>query len=219
MNDAPTMEKPMKGHRALYLLLTALSTMCAFYLLGMATLFALAWSSPLPQRLNVKDSVVVEFADGTTAHAFLGSDQRWRIPRDLSGIDPRYIEALIRLEDKRFWEHQGVDPLAIGRAAISNLTQGKVVSGASTITMQLVRMLEPRPRTLRSKLTEAFRAAQLSMRMSKEDVLEQYLRFLPFGSNIEGIETAALTYFGHSADVLSPAEIATLLAVPKLPQI
>jgi penicillin-binding protein 1C len=178
---------------------------------------AAAWLVPLPERLSSPHSVVIEYRDGTPAHVFLAPDERWRVPTRTQDIDPAYLRALLALEDKRFRYHPGVDPLAVGRAVVSNVTKGRRVSGASTLTMQLVRVLEPRPRTLFSKVIESFRAVQLELRMSKEDILAAYLQFVPYGRNVEGVEAAALAYFGHRATHLSPAEIATLLAVPQNP--
>jgi len=179
--------------------------------------WAAAWWVPLPERLAAPHSVVIEYRDGTPAHVFLAPDERWRILTRSQDIDPAYLRALFALEDKRFAWHPGVDPLAVARAVVSNVTKGRRVSGASTLTMQLVRVLEPRPRTLLSKLIEAFRAVQLELRMSKEDILAAYLQFVPYGRNVEGVEAASLAYFGHRATHLSPAEIATLLAVPQNP--
>jgi penicillin-binding protein 1C len=182
-----------------------------------ALFFALAYTIPLPTRLLTRDAVVVEYRDGTAAHVFLSADDRWRIaPTD---VDPAYVEALVRLEDKRFWSHPGVDVVAVGRAFGLNLIRGRRISGASTITMQLVRLLEPRPRTYRSKLVEAFRALQLELFFDKREIMHHYLRFVPYGRNVEGVEAAALAYFGHRADALTPAEIATLLAVPQGPSL
>ncbi len=172
---------------------------------------------PLPARLSEPPSTVVEFRDGSTAHVFLSPDEKWRAPVALDQVDPAYVEALIRLEDRRFRWHPGIDPIAIARAAFTNLLSGRRVSGGSTITMQLDRVLEPRPRTLRTKLIESFRALQLEARMSKDEILTAYLQFVPYGRNVEGIESASLAYFGHRATSLSPAEIATLLAVPQNP--
>lgn len=185
--------------------------------LGVLGLWAAAWLVPLPERLHEADSVVVTWRDGKPAHVFLSPDDKWRVEVTRAEVDPAYVKALVALEDERFWTHWGVDPVAIGRAALSNLRFGRVVSGASTLTMQLARLLESRPRTLRSKVIEAFRAFQLEVRLSKDEILAQYLRLVPFGKNIEGVQTAALSYFGHTADALSPAEICTLLAVPQSP--
>jgi penicillin-binding protein 1C len=179
--------------------------------------WALAWGVPLPARLASDGSTVVQWRDGTTAHVFLAPDDRWRIPVRVDEVDPALLEALIRLEDKRFARHLGVDGLAILRAAFLNASQGEVVSGGSTLTMQVVRLLQPRPRTVASKLVEAARAVQLELRLSKAEILEAWLQFTPYGRNVEGIEAASWSYFGHGANALSPAEIATLLAVPQNP--
>lgn len=184
---------------------------------ALVVVVALAYALPLPARLLEPGSPVVEYRDGSPAHVFLSPDDKWRVPARLDEVDPRYVEALLRFEDKRFYLHPGVDPLAIARAAALNLSRGRVVSGASTLTMQLVRVLEPRPRSFSSKIVEAFRALQLELVLSKEEVLEAYLTFIPFGRNLEGVEAASLAYFGHTAKALSPAEIATLLAVPQRP--
>jgi len=160
---------------------------------------------------------MVRYSDGGTAHVFLSPDDRWRIPVRLDEVDPDYVAAVVEIEDARFHSHPGVDPLAVGRAVVQNLQAGTVVSGASTITMQVVRLAEPRPRTLRSKVIEAARAVQLELRMSKEEILSAYLDLVPYGGNIEGIEAGSLALFGHSADHLTPAEICTLIAIPQDP--
>lgn len=179
-------------------------------------LFLLAYAVPLPERGD-QWSQVVEYRDGTPAHVFLASDDKWRLDVALDDVDPKLIESLVALEDKRFWNHDGVDPLAVVRAAWSNLTSGRRVSGGSTLTMQLARLLEPRPRTLPNKLLDMFRAFQLDLRLSKRDILESYLAHTPYGDNVEGVASAAWSYFGHSARYLTPLEIATLLAVPQGP--
>lgn len=180
-------------------------------------LFVAVYAVPLPDR-ETGWSTVVEYRDGTPAHVFLSPDDKWRLQVDLDAVDPKLLEALVALEDKRFWDHDGVDPLAIGRAAWSNLSSGHRVSGGSTITMQLARLLEPRPRTIPSKLLDMFRAAQLDLRLAKREILAEYLSRTPYGDNVEGVESAAWAYFGHGARHLSAVEIATLLAVPQGPQ-
>ena len=178
------------------------------------------WSAAtanLPTRLSTRASTVVSFRDGSPAHVALAPDDRWRVAASLSTVDPEYVEALVRFEDQRFWGHPGVDPIAFARAMAQNLWHGEVVSGASTLTMQLVRMLEPRPRTVGSKLVEMHRALTLEIALTKEEILVNYLTFAPYGRNVEGVEAASLAYFGHPADHLSAAEIATLLAVPQNP--
>ena len=187
--------------------------------LGAALLLAVVAERlvPLPDRLSQPGSAVVELRDGSYAHVFLSSDERWRIAIPRAEVDPAYVAALVRFEDRRFWIHPGVDPLAVARAAVQNARAMEVVSGGSTLTLQLVRVLEPRPRTLASKVVESLRAFQLELRMSKKEILEAYLQFAPYGRNVEGVEAASLAYFGHTARALSPAEIATLLAIPQDP--
>jgi penicillin-binding protein 1C len=175
------------------------------------------YAAPLPTDYFPRGSTVVELRDGSTAFVFLSPDDKWRIHRELSEIDRRYIDALLRVEDHRFYDHAGVDPIAIVRATFQNLSHFRIVSGASTLTMQLVRMREPRSRTLFSKAVECFRAFQIEARYEKDQILALYLTHVPYGKNVEGIEAASLAYFGHRADALSPEEIATLLAVPQNP--
>ena len=185
--------------------------------LACAVLVALSQAVPLPARLSRHGSTVVRWQDGSIAHLTLAPDDRWRIPVTRDQVDPAYVEALVRLEDRRFWIHPGVDPLAVVRAALTDLVHGRVVSGASTLTMQVVRLCQPRPRTLRSKAIEAATAVQLELRLSKEQILSAYLDLVPMGGNLEGVEAASQAFFGHSAAHLSPAEIATLLAIPQSP--
>jgi len=180
-------------------------------------LVAAAWVVPLPARLALPGSPVVRYRDGSVAHVFLAPDDRWRVAASPDRVDPAYLAALVAFEDARFWWHPGVDPVAVGRAVVQNVSAGRVVSGASTLTMQLVRLAEPRPRTLRSKVVEAFRAAQLELRWSKTEILAGYLALAPYGRNLEGVESASWAAFGHGAQALTAGEIATLLAIPQNP--
>jgi len=173
---------------------------------------------PLPERLAQPGSTIVVHADGSPMHVFLSPDDRIRVAVTPGDVDPDFVRALVRFEDKRFFRHGGVDPLAILRAAATDLRHGEARQGGSTITMQVVRILEPRPRTLRSKAIEVLRAIQLEERLSKEEILAAYLTFAPYGRNVEGIEAASLAIFGHSARDLAPEEIATLLAIPQAPK-
>ncbi len=179
--------------------------------------FSVFWLVPLPERLSAPPSTVIRFSDRSTGFVFLSKDEKWRIKADLTRIDSDYRKALIAYEDRRFYYHFGIDPIAILRASVQNILGGKIVSGASTLTMQLVRVLEPRPRAFSSKFFEAFRAIQLELRLSKKEILSAYMTYISFGKNIEGVETAVWSYFGHGANNLSPAEIAVLLSVPQLP--
>ncbi|HEU4611548.1 MAG TPA: transglycosylase domain-containing protein, partial [Kofleriaceae bacterium] len=202
----------LKRARRLRVAFVAIIAANALWLALIAAVFAV----PLPAR-PADWSVTVEYRDGQPAYVFLSHDEKWRLPVTLERVDPKYVDALIALEDKRFYSHIGVDPVAIVRAAWSDLITLRRVSGGSTLSMQLARLLEPRPRTIRSKLIEMFRAMQLDARLSKREILEQYLSRTPYGRNLEGIESAAWSYFGHGAQHLAPLEIATLLSVPQGP--
>jgi penicillin-binding protein 1C len=175
------------------------------------------YAVPLPERLSAAPSPVVRWRDGTPAHIFLAPDDRTRMAVRLTDVDPAYVRALFELEDRRFTTHVGVDPIALMRAAIGNLTGAGPRSGASTLTMQLVRVVEPRPRTYLSKGVEVWRAMQLETRLSKDQILSAYLTFTPYGRNVEGVEAASWAYFGHGSAHLAADEIAVLLAVPQAP--
>jgi penicillin-binding protein 1C len=156
-------------------------------------------------------------AEGVLLRAYLSQDEKWRLPVALEALPPFFVQGLLCLEDKRFWEHPGVDPLALGRALGQNVRAGRVVSGGSTLTMQVARLLTPRPRTLRAKLIEALRALHLEWRLSKAQILTLYLTYAPYGGNIEGITAASHLYFGRSPAALTPAEAAFLFLLPQAP--
>ena len=137
--------------------------------------------------------------------------------RPLSAMSPRVIQATVAVEDERFYLHPGVDPLSVARACLTNLRRRRVVSGASTITMQVIRLLRPRPRRLKAKLIEAFRALQLERELSKNEVLELYLNVAPYGGNCIGVEAASLRYFGKSARDLTLPEAALIAGLPQAP--
>jgi penicillin-binding protein 1C len=180
--------------------------------------FFLSWVFPFPwENLRRPPAVVVTDRTGEPLRFFLPADERWRFPVKLSELPPELPRALVASEDRRFYHHPGVDPLSVVRAAWSNLRAGEVVSGASTIPMQIARMADPGPRTLVSKIRESFRAVQLERRYSKDELLEIYLNLTPYGGNLEGIGTAAWFYFGKAPDQLSLGEIALLTALPRSP--
>lgn len=164
-------------------------------------------------------SVLVTDRAGKPLRAFSTPDGRWRFGVDLDQIDPDFVDALIRVEDKRFWDHHGTDWLGLLRAAFDSAAAGQIVSGGSTLTMQTARMLEPRPRNAGSKLIEIWRANQLERRLSKREILELYLSLTPYGGNLEGVRAASWSYFGHEADRLSTDEIALLIALPQSPEV
>ncbi|MFT3998295.1 MAG: penicillin-binding protein 1C [Asticcacaulis sp.] len=142
----------------------------------------------------------------------------WRIRADLQRTDKGFVQHLLKVEDERFFWHQGVDAVAIARAFGSNLSAGGIVSGGSTLSMQTARLLEPKPRNYLSKLIEVFRAWQLEARYSKRDILSLYLTLAPYGGNLEGVRAASLSYFGHEPESLTLGEQALLIALPQAPE-
>jgi penicillin-binding protein 1C len=156
--------------------------------------------------------------DGSLLRPYLSKDGYWRLRTEAREVNPRYIALLKAYEDKRFDSHWGIDPLALGRAAFQYLGAGHVVSGASTLSMQAARLLEPpKHRGLFTKIGQMIRALQLEERYSKEDILSIYLTLAPFGGNVEGVRAAALTYFGKEPDALDLSEAAVLVALPQSP--
>lgn len=170
---------------------------------------------PLPP---LKDySVIIRDDKGEMVHAFLTHDDKWRMRAETDEISPLLKKTLLAKEDNFFYYHYGVNPIAMGRAFFQNLLGGRRISGASTITMQVAKMLDPAPRTYSNKLKEMFRALQLEWYFSKTEILQLYCNLLPYGGNIEGIKSAALLYFGKDPDHLSLAEITALSIVPNRP--
>ena len=165
-----------------------------------------------------RTSVVVTDRDGGILRAFQTAEGAWRLPTRVGDVDPRYIALLRAYEDQRFDEHVGVDPLAVARAAWQWISSGHVVSGASTLTMQAARLLEPRPRSLGAKLHQMARALQLEERLPKDRILTIYLTLAPFGGNLEGVRAASLAYFGKEPRRLSLGEAALLVALPQSPE-
>jgi len=180
----------------------------------------LALDHALPPPLDLPPlSVEVADRDGLLLRAFAAPDGRWRLATELDRIDPHFLEMLVAYEDRRFHEHAGVDPLAVARAAGQLVANGRIVSGASTITMQLARLIEPRTeRSLWAKARQAFRAWQIERRLSKKEILARYLTLAPYGGNIEGVRAASLAWFGKEPDRLTVAESALLVALPQSPE-
>lgn len=171
-----------------------------------------------PYHPQVVYSQIVLDKNGDLLHASLTPDQKWRMRCDLSEVSPQLISTLIRKEDRWFRYHPGVNPLSVARALWQNLIQGERISGASTITMQVVRMQHPRSRTIGNKLIEMFNALQLEFHYRKSSILELYFNLLPYGGNIEGVKAASYLYFGQKPVLLSPARIATLAIIPNNPR-
>ena len=146
------------------------------------------------------------------------ADGMWRLAATADAVPPLFLDLLIAAEDHRFYRHPGVDPLAILRGAWQWARAGRVVSGGSTLTMQVARLLEKRPRGLRAKLIEAFRALQLEARFGKREILGMWLTLAPFGGNLEGVRAASYAWLGHAPSALTPAEAALLVALPRRPE-
>lgn len=170
-----------------------------------------------PLKVRPRYSTVITAADGTILHAFLSDDDKWRLATELDEITPVLRKTILHKEDQYFYYHPGFNPVSMARAAFRNLTTGRRTSGASTITMQVVRLLEPRKRTYGSKIIELFRAVQLELFYSKDEILQLYLNLIPYGGNIEGIKSASMLYFGKPPQLLSLAEITTLTIIPNRP--
>jgi penicillin-binding protein 1C len=175
----------------------------------------LDWAFPIEPE--VPYSRVVMARDGTVLSAYLSKDDKWRMKTELTEITPELRQAFLQKEDKYFYYHPGVNPVAVGRALVKNLLRQKVTSGASTITMQVARLLAPKKRSYGNKLIEMFRALQLEWRFSKDEILQLYLNLAPYGGNIEGVKAASLLYFGQMPDKLSLAQVVTLTVVPNRP--
>ena len=168
-------------------------------------------------RYHQRSSEVVD-ANGRLLRAFTTADGKWRLATGADDVDPLYLALLKAYEDRRFDDHWGVDPLAAVRAAYQWASRGRIVSGASTISMQAARLLEPRPRGLLTKAIQSARALQLEWRYSKEEVLAIYLTLAPMGGNLEGVRAASFAYFGKEPRSLSAAEAALLVAIPQSPE-
>ncbi|HEU4886377.1 MAG TPA: penicillin-binding protein 1C, partial [Thermoanaerobaculia bacterium] len=173
---------------------------------------------PFPYaKLHRPPATIVYDRTGEPLRVFLPSDDKYRFPVTLDEVPPELIRALIASEDRHFFRHPGVDPAAMLRATWSNVRARRVVSGASTIPMQIARMAEPRRRSLGAKAIEALRAMQLTAHYSKRELLEIYINLAPYGSNIEGVGAASFFYFAKEPRRLSLGEIALLTTLPRSP--
>jgi len=210
-----------KGNKtSRYLKWTAGASAAVLILAADAFLLFLAadYLFPFPEAsIHKKTAAIISDSQGRPLRFFLPEDNRWRFQSGLEDISPDLVEAVIASEDRWFHHHPGVNPLALVRAFYVNLRAGSVVSGASTIPMQIARMAEPKSRNVTSKVKEAFRAFQLKRRYEDDELLEIYLNIAPYGGNIEGVAAASYFYFGKPPRVLSPAEIALLTALPRSP--
>jgi penicillin-binding protein 1C len=186
---------------------------------GFALSEAMKRMGPVPLGERLSFSPLVVDRDGKLLRPFTTSDGYWRLPAKPDDVDRRFLSMLIAYEDKRFYSHPGVDALAMLRAAWQLVWHGRIVSGGSTITMQVARLLEPRPeRTMGAKVAEMIRAVQIENRLSKDEILALYLALAPYGGNLEGTRAASLAYFGKEPKHLSTAEAALLVALPQAPE-
>ncbi len=176
-----------------------------------------AYPPPLDKAETVSAEVVD--ADGQLLRAFATPEGLWRLKTTAADVDPQFLKMLVAYEDRRFYSHAGVDLQAMARAALQLVTNGRIVSGASTLSMQVARLIEPRQgRSLSAKLLQMARAIQIERRLSKAQILDLYLTHAPYGGNLEGVRAASLAYFGKEPRRLTVAEAALLVALPQLPE-
>lgn len=172
--------------------------------------------APLPLQAQDSSRVVVD-RQGIPLRTFANRAGVWRYPISLEQVAPAYLDALIQYEDRYFWQHPGVNPVAILRALYLNLSQRKIISGGSTLTMQVARLLEPHRKTIWGKCRQAFRALQLEWHLSKRDILTLYINHAPFGGTLEGIQAASYSYLNKPASDLTDAEAALMAVLPQAP--
>ncbi len=194
---------------------------CWLWLAVVALVFVMAiWAAdkiwPLPLH-EVDPARVVVAHDGTPLWRFADADGIWRYPVTIDEVSPRYLQALINYEDRWFWKHPGVNPFSVLRAAWQDLSSGRVVSGGSTLTMQVARLLDPHPRTFGGKFRQLWRALQLEWHLSKRDILTLYLNRAPFGGTLQGVGAASWAYLGKSPAQLSYSDAALLAVLPQAP--
>ena len=187
-------------------------------LFALACLFALdrAFPPPTPGR-DSPQALIVVARDGAPLRAFPDRNHIWRHPVVLTDVSPLYLQALLRYEDRWFRWHPGVNPVALARAAWQWVRHGRIVSGGSTLTMQVARIIEPTPRTLTGKTRQILRALQLEWRYSKDEILALYINYAPMGGVLEGVEAASRAYLGKPARRLSHADAALLAVLPQAP--
>ena len=189
----------------------AISPLCLFVLLWSADrLFPL----PLPEDDQAR---VVLAEDGTPLWRFADAEGVWRYPVTPEQVAPAYLQALLSYEDRWFYQHPGVNPLALGRAAWQNLSGGRVVSGGSTLSMQVARLLDPHSRSLSGKLKQLWRTLQLEWHLSKAEILTLYLNRAPFGGTLQGVAAASWAYLGKPPSQLTHAEAALFAVLPQAP--
>jgi penicillin-binding protein 1C len=201
--------------------LRATLIVCSLGIVCLLAVFA-AWVvslGPPPLGEGLAFSTLVVDRDGRLLRPYTTYQGRWRLPATREDVDPRFFNLLFAYEDKRFLAHHGVDMLALGRAFGQLVRNGHIVSGASTLSMQVARLLEPRSeRSFMAKLRQMVRAVEIEHALSKDQILALYLSLAPYGGNLEGIRAASLAYFGKEPRRLNLAESALLVALPQSPE-
>ncbi len=192
-----------------------LGSIVALFLFYHAVLFFMPL--PVDAANNIHFSSQVLDKDGHLLYTFLNDPDRWQLPVDLKNVDRHFIEATLAIEDHNFYEQHGIDLPAIGRAAFLNVSHGRIISGASTISMQTVRLLEKRKRGFVTKLIEMVHAVRLEQIYTKQQILTLYLELAPYGGNIHGIRAASLRYLNKEPQDLNLAEAALLAGLPQSP--
>lgn len=180
---------------------------------------ALDRAYPPPLEAAQQRSFEVLDRDGRLLRAFATPDGRWRLKTSAAEVDPQFLRMLIAYEDQRFYDHHGIDPWALLRSAWQLASNGRIVSGASTLSMQVARLIEPRTdRSFSAKFLQGLRALQIERRLDKAEILDLYLNIAPYGGNLEGVRAASLAWFGKEPARLDTAEAALLVALPQLPE-
>ena len=203
--------------RKLVIVASAVAAAATLAVLATVGVVQSAYPFPYSRLQEWPTSPRVTDSSDSTLLEVVGTDDQWRFPVPLDEVSPWLIQATLASEDERFDSHRGVDLTAIGRAILQNIRAGEVHSGASTLTMQLCRMVDDRPRTFATKIIEASRALAVEREWPKSKILEEYLNLAPYGGNLRGAEAAARQYFNKSARDLSLGEAALLAGLPQSP--
>ncbi len=195
------------------------SVLCACVTAAVLLEVAIRRLGPLPMERATSSSVTVLDRNDQLLRAYTTVDERWRLPVEIGDVDPQYIKTLLAFEDRRYYLHPGVDPISTLRAMGQYARYGRIVSGSSTLTMQVARLLDGvHERDAGGKMRQMLRALQIERQYSKSEILRLYLNLAPFGGNLEGVRAATLAYFGTEPKHLSPAQVAVLVAIPQAPE-
>jgi penicillin-binding protein 1C len=219
MSEQGTMAVPAADRWRRIRRVVAVSSAVGASLIGAFVLWVVSLP-PLPLAQARQVSTTIVDRNGRLLRAYAMADGRWRLQVDArKDVDPTYLKLLLAYEDQRFRAHHGVDPLALGRAALQLISRGHIVSGGSTITMQLARLMEPRrERSVYATLQQIVRAIEIEHELSKDQILNLYLAMAPFGGNLEGVRAASIAYFGKEPKRLTLAESALPVALPQSPE-